>query len=192
MCDGGKGRNNRYQGGPTVPCSEAPLLYIGPSEPTWQLGWVHSLTLGQNLLIRANVHAEGGYYTMNEALAGAHTTQRSTLASIQMDDPIFMAHLALRREPTGMYRNDFARLREVAVQYTLPAAWSRRVGANRASITLAGRNMAYLWTKETHAMYGGLKIYDWEMGTGSEEFGGESQAPDPSMAAFTVNMRVNF
>jgi hypothetical protein len=41
-------------------------------------------------------------------------------------------------------------------------------------------------------MFGGLEIYDWEMGTGSEEFGGESQASDPSMASATLNVRVTF
>jgi len=194
MCDGGTGPNNRLPGGSPVPCAQAKMLYLGPGEPTWQLGWVQSLTLGRNWQLRANVHAEGGYYSMNEGMAGAHTTQRSTLASIQMTDPIFVAHTQapLRREMTGMYRNDFARLREVALQYALPSDWAQKFGASRASVTLAGRNMAYLWTRDTHAMFGGLEIYDWEMGTGSEEFGGESQASDPSMASATINVRVTF
>jgi hypothetical protein len=45
----------------------------------------------------------------------------------------------------------FTKLREVSATYTLPNAWAAYARANRASISLAGRNL-YTWTN-----YGGLE-----------------------------------
>jgi hypothetical protein len=35
----------------------------------------------------------------------------------------------------------FVKLRELAMSWTMPAAWSRAVGARASSVTLAGRNL---------------------------------------------------
>jgi len=39
-------------------------------------------------------------------------------------------------------------LRELSASYTLAPRFAQRVGANRGSITLAGRNIAMLWTAQ--------------------------------------------
>ena len=192
MCDGGRGLNNRERGGSTVLCEDSQELYIGPGEATWIGSWTHTFGLGDNLQLRANIHFEGGYWVYSEAMGGAHTTQTSTLPSIRLDDPIFTAHLQeYRREATGMYRNDFARLREVALRYEIPERWLS-FGVDRASVTLAGRNLAYLWTKDKKEMLGYMDIYDWEMSTGGQEFAGETQAADPSMTTGLLTVRVSF
>lgn len=41
---------------------------------------------------------------------------------------------------------DFVKLREVSVQYLLPGRWARAIRAGSLSVTLAGRNLATLWT----------------------------------------------
>jgi len=192
MCDGGTGPNNRLQGGGAVPCAQAPELYYGPGEPTWQGTFLQTLNIGERWELRANIHAEGGNWMFNEGMAGAHTTQGTSMAQLLRDDPIYVAHTQIRREPTGMYRNDFARLRELAVRYSIQDNWVSRFGASRGSITASLRNLNYLWTRDTHGLHGGLKIYDWEMGTGGQEFGGESQASDPSRTTGTVTVRLSF
>ena len=63
---------------------------------------------------------------------------------------------------------------------------------DRASVTLAGRNLAYLWTKDKKEMLGYMDIYDWEMSTGGQEFGGETQAADPSMTTGLLTVRLSF
>ncbi|HMG18483.1 MAG TPA: hypothetical protein VK573_07145, partial [Gemmatimonadales bacterium] len=54
--------------------------------------------------------------------------------------------VALREHPARtlvgfMEPADFARLRELAVTYTMPDSWARALRVQRASVTLAGRNL---------------------------------------------------
>jgi hypothetical protein len=58
------------------------------------------------------------------------------------------AYKVVPRGPLGTYKGDFARLRELSAQYTIPDRFASRVGASRGSLTLAGRNLAMLWTAE--------------------------------------------
>src|SRR5256886_12256418 len=56
------------------------------------------------------------------------------------------------------YINDasFLKLRELSVSYNLPDPWARAIGASRATVSLAGRNL-YTWTRypvlEPEAMF---------------------------------------
>jgi len=81
----------------------------------------------------------------------------------------------------------FARFRELSATYTLPGRWASRLGASRASITVAGRNL-WTWTDYTGlepeaSFLGGTR------GTGSAQW---EQNVTPQLQQFVTTLNVNF
>jgi hypothetical protein len=42
-------------------------------------------------------------------------------------------------------RGDHVKVRDVSLTFTVPAAWSRHLRADRMALTVAGHNLGYLW-----------------------------------------------
>jgi hypothetical protein len=66
-------------------------------------------------------------------------------------DPVFVAEMQLTGDAiTGTTYTaedaSYAKLREIAATWTVPDHLARRIGASRASATVAGRNL-HIWTK---------------------------------------------
>jgi len=148
LCDGGTGPLGIDRGGEPVPCSAAPFVRWGPSQPTWDLGVNSTFTFGSSLRLYARVEGQGGHYQQDSSSPAAITSLVLTEASNRRNDPFVQAYASVGRGPLGTYQAGFARLREVSLQYTLPGAMAGRVGMSRGTVTLAGRNLLMLWTAE--------------------------------------------
>jgi TonB-linked SusC/RagA family outer membrane protein len=152
MCDGGTGRDGLEMGGAPVPCMvngvlTAPRVLWGHTQPTWQLGFNSTVTLFNNLRLYARVDGNGGHLQSNTEIRALHN-QGSTLGVIKRDDPYLIVYRAIEADAPGTYKAGFMRLRELSATYTLPRWMVSRGGASGGTISLAGRNLAMLWTAQ--------------------------------------------
>ncbi len=147
LCDGGTGRDGVEPGGPAVPCDEAPLVWWGHTQPTWDIGVTNDWSFGPFSLY-ARVDASGGHYQLDSSGPAAITSVGVTRLSLTRDDPLVQAYRTVGRNPMGTYKAGFARLREVSLSYSMPPSLAQRIGAQRGSISVAGRNLAMLWTAQ--------------------------------------------
>jgi TonB-linked SusC/RagA family outer membrane protein len=208
--------------GSVLPCdldSNRDDLFKGPGDPVW-LGSVYtSFSVTDNLRFFANVDFKSGYHMRSTTIGATHGSLNNTLAVTGfpqggavyrhdgdngplsadglLPDPRVRFGLleggrwgrAWSQFPAG-----FARLRQISAQYTLPPSLAGRIGADRASVTLSGNNLWYLW-QQTDWWYG-VRVGDPEIGanTGSgAQFrtgGGNSDLLTGSTVSMTV--RVGF
>ena len=198
MCDGGTGRQGLEQGGPAVPCSDAPLVFWGHTQPTWDIGVNNNLSFGPFNLY-ARVDATGGHYQLDSSGPAAITSVGVTRLSHTRDDPMVQAYRTVGRNPMGTYKAGFARLREVSLTYSIPGSIAQRVGAERGSVSLAGRNLAMLWTAQEgwstprsgqiFPDVGDGRIWDPETrGSGNLSSGYQSVMPPMASAVMTVRL----
>ena len=121
--------------------------YIGPSQPTREIGLTNTLTLFGNLRLYAFVDYKGGHY-----LWSAREWWRSFNQNISqwVNDPNISPEMraAYATGASALFIDnaDFIKLREVSATYSLPRSWAERFRARGMSLTLSGRNLA-LWTK---------------------------------------------
>ena len=155
VCDGGRGRGGVEPGGPDVPCMlasgsahpDAVRVYWGHSQPTWQAGFNTQVTLYDRLRLYARVDGNGGHLQSNTEIRALHN-QGSTRQVIMRDDPFIQVYRAIEADAPGTYKAGFLRLREVSATYTVAPAMLSRLGASSATVGLAGRNLAMLWTAQ--------------------------------------------
>ncbi len=147
ICDGGRGKGGVDRGGPDVPCSQAPRVYWGHSQPTWQLGVNTSVSLWEKLRLYARVDGNGGHIQSNTEVRALHN-QGSTLAVIQRNDPFLQVYRAIEADAPGTYRAGFLRLREVSATYNIARSLTQKLGASNGTLTFAGRNLMMLWTQQ--------------------------------------------
>ncbi|HEV7990588.1 MAG TPA: SusC/RagA family TonB-linked outer membrane protein [Gemmatimonadaceae bacterium] len=146
-CDGGTGIGGLEQGGADVPCSTAPRVLWGHSQPTWQLGVSNTVTLFDNLRLYARVDGNGGHLQSNTEIRALHN-QGSTEAVIKRDDPFLQVYRSIEADAVGTYKAGFLRLRELSATYSLGPRLVQRLGATGASLSVAGRNLSMLWTAQ--------------------------------------------
>ncbi|MCE2901603.1 MAG: SusC/RagA family TonB-linked outer membrane protein [Gemmatimonas sp.] len=147
LCDGGTGRAGLMQGGPDVPCAQAPRVFWGHTQPVWQFGVNSTLTLWKNLRLYARVDGNGGHVQSNTEIRARHN-QGTTQAVILRNDPLLQVYRAIEADAPGTYKAGFLRLRELSATYTLAPSWARTLRASAASISVAGRNLSMLWTEQ--------------------------------------------
>ena len=138
------------------------MEFVGNNTPDFEGSVAGTLTLFQNLRLYTQLDWQSGFVIFNST-DQFRERQFGTGERWVLRDEVLTAEERIRRfgpwitETDGdavargnaneeyIEKGDFGRLREVSVTYTLPSAWSERFGANRASITVGGRNLA-LWT----------------------------------------------
>ena len=150
LCEGGDPLTG---GGPAVPCSEAGSAYIGQPTPVWVGSVAATLRLFDDLQIYAAGDWESGHTRISGDVAAGHLQFRNTRCIHTRCDPFLMAVDQLVAQGAsfglgGIMDAGWAKLRTVSATYDLPASLASRVGADRASITVAGRNLATLWVAE--------------------------------------------
>ena len=143
MCESGEripGTNFSAGGGPPVPCAQAPAVFWGASQPTWQGSANASLTLFRNLQLYTQVDYVGGHTLLSGDIRASLMSFRNQIAILEANDPILMAYdiLDIRRQP-GTIDAGFAKLRDVSATYTVPAPLTERFGLSRASLTSCTR-----------------------------------------------------
>jgi hypothetical protein len=145
LCDGGTGMGGVEQGGASVPCANAPRIFWGQTQPTWQLGVNSGFTILRNFRVDLRVEGNGGNYNINTEMRATHNLGLSKVVLLR-NDPMVQAVRAVENDAMGLYDAAFARLREVSATYTLPQSFVSRFRASRGSFTISGRNLMMLWT----------------------------------------------
>ncbi len=195
MCDGGRGPDQRREGGPPVPCAEVAnrQLLTGPvfTPYTWTID--ATTTVMNNLQIFALAEGQYGRIGSNTNTSCRHTCYANTRPGIFLDDPVYVEGTVFTaRHPSDTnqrqrFNADFWRLREVGLRYQIPNHIAQRFGADRASIAASGRNLWTIW-QHTKELYGAV-IDDVESTNPS---GVGSLGQMPSLSSFAVTMRVTF
>jgi outer membrane receptor protein involved in Fe transport len=154
---------------PPAPCdnSEQQRLYAGQPMPTWMGSLRSMVTLSGNLRLSAVIDFRGGNHVWYQTATYAVRQVGNTRAVNERTDPIFLAYDSLSiagvvgaNARQGLIDGGYAKLREVALTYTLPRSAARHVGAFSATITVAGRNLATLWQAQKEIY--GVKVTDPE------------------------------
>jgi TonB-linked SusC/RagA family outer membrane protein len=167
MCEGGAvipGTDVLSRGGGApVPCDQAPEIYMGTPVPSTTSSGNVTLTLFNRLELYGQVDYQGGSTVIDGQIGLPHLFAHNSRAILERTDPILLGYESLGVDgmnQAGIIDASFARLRRAAATYHLPESLSQRVGAERASITLAARNVAWLWQKETEVF--GHRVVDHE------------------------------
>ena len=199
-CDGGRGKQGLEQGGPDTPCSSAPRVLWGHSQPTWQMGFNTSVTLWQNLRLYARVDGNGGDYQSDTEIRAKHNLGESR-ASILLNDPILNEYRAIDADATGTFNASFLRLRELSASYSLPPRFSSRLHARSSSVNVAMRNVAMLWTGangwntsrdgEIYVPIANMHAWDPEIRAAGQLSQGY-QTIMPPTASFVATLRLSF
>ena len=181
MCDDG-------QGG-AVACASAPAVYLGRTLPRVEGAFSPAVTLGDRLRISGLFDFKTGYKKLdgNTRVRCAIFFRCPDDFPAYRSDPLRVA--AIQSGIPDFYLNDasFLKLREVSVSYTLPDVWTKAIGASRAMVSLAGRNL-YTWTRypglEPEAMFLG--------GSRGGNFSAWEQADLPQLAQWIVTVNVGY
>ncbi len=145
MCDDGNGG--------TMLCgATTPRVFLGNSVPRYEGSFAAGLTLFRDVRINAFVDWRGGY----KKLDGNRRVRCNLFAlceenyypQLEKFDAVTLAESRGGTAYTSRLIQDasFTRFRELSVSYTLPARLTGSIGASRATITLAGRNLG-IWTE---------------------------------------------
>ena len=182
MCDDGEGG--------AVACAQAPRVYLGNTIPKTEGALNSTLTLFKNLRLNALVDFKRGY----KKLDGNRRVRCDLFGRCRENfyPEEFDPRIVAEAQAGGSYINSlvqdasFAKLREVAATYTLPQRWSGLIGANRASITVAGRNL-HTWTD-----YPGLEPEASFLGGTRGGYGQWEQNVVPQLASFVTTFNISF
>src|SRR5690606_4297825 len=90
MCDGGSGPLGIEPGGAPVPCADAPQVFLGHSQPTWQVGMSNTFTFFGNLQLSVRIEGNGGHKQDNTEIRATHN-QSTTEAVLLKNNPILSA-----------------------------------------------------------------------------------------------------
>jgi len=152
---GGNVANVRCDGGPgqaPLPCDQAPRVFVGSWIPKVEGSFSSTLTLFDRVRLYALVDFKSGHKRFSNNLDwGRCAILRFCEENVfpERFDPIRLSYVQLGGPgviAAGFVSNaSFAKLREISLDYTLPRAWTRAVGAQRASLTVSGRNL-HTWT----------------------------------------------
>jgi TonB-linked SusC/RagA family outer membrane protein len=189
MCDGGRGKRGLEMGGPPVPCAEAPDVFWGQVDPSWQVHWSSTWTLLRSWRLTAAIDAQAGH-VLNADYRQAQN-DRGSRNLIFQDDPIFMATQQFSRGGQAIHNAGFAKLRELSLSYTLPEAWVQTIGASSARIAASWWNVTTLWIEQEY-MPDGQRIWDPEMTSPNFEYSGIATGAPPPMSHATVKLNVIF
>ena len=121
--------------------------YVGPSQPTREIGLTNTITLFGNLRLYSFLDYKGGHYMWS-----AREWWRSFNQNISqwVNDPAIPAEerAAYATGATRLFIDnaDFIKLREISATYSLPRSWAEKFRARGMSFTVSGRNLG-IWTK---------------------------------------------
>lgn len=184
LCDDGRGG--------AISCDRAPLVFLGRSLPDVEGGLTSTLTLWDRLRLYTLLDFKRGQYKVN-----GNTRVRCTFFGGRCRENFFPDEFDARRI-AGVQSNrrlvdfliedaSFTKLREVALTYMVPEGWVRSFGADRASVTIAGRNLA-TWTG-----YSGLEPEAMFLsGSRGGNFGAFEQTIVPQLSQWVASVNLVF
>lgn len=145
-CDGGTPEG--LPGGQPVACATAPQVFIGGVDPKTDGAVSSTLRLWNRVTVSGLVDFKRGQRLWTSSLWCPGILGCEEEIYPERFDPVKAASSVLGLTDDAEWWRDmsFAKLREVSVSYQLPDAWARRLGASRALVSVAGRNL-HTWTK---------------------------------------------
>jgi TonB-linked SusC/RagA family outer membrane protein len=163
MCDDGRGGRTPCAGadGSYGTADDAPAVYLGRTIPRLEGAVASTVTLlGRRLRLHALVDFKAGHRKLD------FSTFTSCTQAGRCRENFFPTEFDSRRIAAvtaggnlvdfAIVDASFAKLRELSATYTLPDRWAAALGASRASVSLAGRELR-TWTRysglEPEAMY---------------------------------------
>lgn len=203
MCVAGPDRLNEV-----LPCAEAEDVYWGRSAtPTWEFGIQNTLTLANGLRLSARIDGRGGHYVTDVNLMGSHTTATDSYHSQCKCDPIYEAYRQIGRNPLGMFKGDFIKLRNVTASYDFPSSLISAFGMSRASLILDAQNLYTFhgakFNDQVPGIIGGVikgpgqtggpdRVWDPELAQTTNAASGTILGNVPPLLRFTTTLRVSF
>lgn len=179
LCDDGHGGR--------IGCDDAPRIFLGRSQPDFEGSFTPTLTLFDRLTLFAMFDFKLGYKKDDTERQGRCNTRLVCIENLFPEQfPIITAEI---QNPNYFNTNlrlhdaSFAKFREVSASYTLPTRWASSLGASRATVRVAGRNL-YTWTK-----WKGLDPESYRMG---ELHGRSEQEALPQLTQFLTTINLTF
>ena len=168
----------------------APRVFLGRSTPKTEGGVSSTLTLWGRLRLYALVDYKLGFKKTDNNLRARCQVFETCLENVypQRYNPALIAGIQSPDVLVDWVFNDagYAKLRELSLSYQLPDPWAARVGARRASVTVAGRNL-HTWTNWT-----GLDPEALFLGEGFGQHTVFEQDQLPQLAQFVATVNVTF
>ncbi len=181
LCDPGTG-------GAPVSCGSAPVLYLGSTVPTSEGAFTSTLTFFSNFSFYTLIDFKGGY----KKLDGNRRVRCHIFAECRENyypkefSPAIVGAITSRNYVSDLINDaSYTKLREISLSYNLPSSFASRLGAARASVSIAGRNL-HTWTN-----YKGLEPEASFQG-GTRGFGQWEQDVTPQLRTFVGSLRLNF
>jgi hypothetical protein len=175
-------------GGAPVLCANAPLLFLGNTTPTSEGAFTSTLSFFRNFSLYTMVDFKGGY----KKLDGNRRVRCHLFIECRENYyPKEFSPAIVGAVSSSAYVSDlindasYTKLREISLSYNLPASFATRLGAARASVSIAGRNL-HTWTN-----YKGLEPEASFQG-GTRGFGQWEQDVTPQLRSFVGTLRLNF
>jgi len=182
MCDDGNGGS--------VACANAPRVYLGNTIPKTEGAFTGTVTLYKNFRLNALVDFKRGYKKLDgnrRVRCNLFGLCRENYFPEEFDPKVIAETQGGTAFVTNLIHDaSFAKLREVALTYTLPPAWAGLVSASHASVTVAGRNL-HTWTD-----WPGLEPEASFLGGTRGGYGQWEQNVMPQLATFITSINVGF
>jgi outer membrane receptor protein involved in Fe transport len=193
MCDDGSGGATLCAGNDGLhnTADDAPDVYLGRSVPTLEGAFSSTLRLWGNVQLYGMVDFKRGHRKLDGNLrvrCTVFTRCRENFYPTEFD-AVRIAQIQSSRNLVDFLIDDasFAKLREVAIAYTLPPRLASRAGAARATVSLAGRNL-HTWTRyeglEPEAMFLG--------GSRGGNHGAWEQTVLPQLSQWVLSLNLGF
>lgn len=170
--------------------------YRGSTLPEYEAGFTNTFGFFNNAVsVTALVDYRGKFwnsYTIgsNRAVSAGNAPEVNLPGSSLEDQAAAVAAstASLRNTRWGIFKeNDFAKLREVSVQFKVPDRYAARyLRARSTSVVLSGRNLATLWTK-----YPGLDP-EANRSVGNTGGGNDDLGTPPALRYWTVRLNMGF
>ena len=203
MCEGGsilssgEAVDASAGGGAPVPCADAPNVFWGQPIPDKEGSAYTTISIGNNLQLYAMVDYVGGRTLISGDIAAQHRFFINSKAILERTDPILLGYETLGGvglwQP-GVISGDFAKLRTVSLNYTVPNSWAQRLNASRATINVAIQNPWTIWVGQPDSF--GVKQMDPEV---ANQVGGATagltaynQEGWPQLRTLTTTFRLTF
>ena len=140
MCDDGEGGS--------MSCDDAPWVYLGRPGPTLEGSVNTTVTLFDRVRVLGMLDFQRGQSKYDTDFWNRCNWQLSCESNYYPERFDVLDVAAAQNggwnefQMTSGVRSDFARLREVSIEYSIPDAWAQRMGAATGTISLGGRNLA--------------------------------------------------
>ncbi len=196
-CDSGTGFDGREPGGEPMACTNAPEIRWGNGRtfPKYEASFNTTLTLFENLRLFAMAEWRGEHYRNLQDADCRHACFWTSEVAVKRDRyPRALAQIdgltpgGLSGAYISTFDGSFAKLRELSASYTLPTEFAGRVGASRASVNLAARNLLTIWVAQKDIA--GAPVTDPEARNATSMVNSNSNVPP--LTSITLTMRVSF